>query len=194
MSPGIINPRNERFRLIAFQNIWKFSNPPSINIFLVRRKLMRFWKNRMNSIKIEAKSEPEPWFCVHIQILLWILDPVEKPYNILWNFLTIQIHFRDIIFVLVSLNNISNIVKSWFCITLIQNIILELFLSGSHLKSGTKSYQNPVLHGCVHGFGTWFGCDPLKNGSKIIFWIKVMQNHDFTMLKMLFSGTRTNIL
>ena len=82
MSAGIINPRNERFRLIAFQNIQKFSNPPSINIFLVRRKLMRFWKNRMNSIKIEAKSEPEPWFCVHIQILLWILDPVEKPCNI----------------------------------------------------------------------------------------------------------------
>ena len=66
------------FRLIAFQNIQKFSNPQSINIFLVRRKLMRFWKNRMNSIKIEAKSEPESWFCVHIQILLWILDPVEK--------------------------------------------------------------------------------------------------------------------
>ena len=41
MSPGIINPRNERFRLIAFQNIQKISNPSSINIFLVRRKLTK---------------------------------------------------------------------------------------------------------------------------------------------------------
>ena len=73
-------------RTVAFQNIKIFSNPPSINIFLVRRKLMRFWKNRMNSIKIEAKSEPEPWFCVHIQILLWILDPVPKILDIFVEF------------------------------------------------------------------------------------------------------------
>ena len=41
MSPGIINHRNERFRLIAFQNIQKFSNPSSINIFSVRWKLTK---------------------------------------------------------------------------------------------------------------------------------------------------------
>ena len=195
MSPGIINPRNERFRLIAFQNIQKISNPPSINIFLVRRKLMRFWKNRMNSIKIEAKSEPEPWFCVHIQILLWILEPLKKAGLIfVYFFSPSKMHSCYKIFVLVPLNNISNIVKSWFCITLIQNIILEPFLSGSHLKSGPKSYQNPVLHGACMVLGPDLRRLSLKNSSEIIFWIKVIQNHDFGALEMLCSGTVSNLM
>ena len=33
-----------------------------------------------------------------------------------------------------------------------------------------------------------------KNSSKIIFWIKVMENHDFGALEMLFSCTRSNIV
>ena len=41
--PGTIDPRNERFRLIAFQNIQKILNRSSINIFLGRRKLMGSW-------------------------------------------------------------------------------------------------------------------------------------------------------
>ena len=73
-------------------------------------------------------------------------------------------------------------------------MILEPFLSGSHLKFDTKSYQNQVLHGRAHVFGPDLRCDPLKNGPKIIFGVKVMQKHDFTMLEMLFSDARTNIL
>ena len=73
-------------------------------------------------------------------------------------------------------------------------MILEPFLSGSHLKFDTKSYQNQVLHGRAHVFGPDLWCDPLKNRSKIKFWIKVMEKHFFTILEMLFSGTRTNIM
>ena len=57
-----------------------------------------------------------------------------------------------------------------------------------------QKLPKPVLHIRVHGFGPDLRCDPLKNGSKIIFWIKVMQNHDFGALEMLFSYTRPNIM
>ena len=40
LAPLNLDYRNERFRLIAFQNTQNFLNRPSINIFLVRRKLM----------------------------------------------------------------------------------------------------------------------------------------------------------
>ena len=45
LTPNDVNRRNERFRGIAFQNIQKFSNRSSINIFLCRRKLMEKSKN-----------------------------------------------------------------------------------------------------------------------------------------------------
>ena len=57
-----------------------------------------------------------------------------------------------------------------------------------------QKLPKPVLHSRVHGFGPDLRCDPLKNSSKIIFWIKVMQNHDFGALEMLLRCTRTNIL
>ena len=37
-----------------------------------------FEKKHRISIEIEAKPKQNQWFCVHIQILLWILDPVSK--------------------------------------------------------------------------------------------------------------------
>ena len=40
LTPNDVDRRNERFRLIAFQNIQNFSNRSSINIFLCRRKLI----------------------------------------------------------------------------------------------------------------------------------------------------------
>ena len=46
----------------------------------------------------------------------------------------------------------------------------------------------------VHGFGTGFEATLAKNSSEIIFWFKVIQNHDFGALEMLFSGTVSNLM
>ena len=45
LAPRGLDIRNERFRLIAFQNIQEILNRASINIFLGRRKLMGSRKN-----------------------------------------------------------------------------------------------------------------------------------------------------
>ena len=82
-------------------------------------------------------------------------------------------HSYHDIFDLVSLNNISNTPKSGFFIMLVLNMILELFLSEPHPKSGPKTMHALQNH--------------------IDFIIKIMKNRDFGVLEILFSGTRSNI-
>ena len=77
-------------------------------------------------------------------------------------------HSYHDIFDLVSLNNISNTPKSGFFIILMLNMILELFLSEPHPKSGPKTMHAAVAHRRVHGFGTGFGVGVAQ---------KQLQNH-----------------
>ena len=131
------------FRLIAFQKTIFFLNPPSINIILVRRKLMKILKKCVNSIKIGAKPESDPWFCVQTllpqQSVITETISWKKVSTIARFFFTHPNTFFHDIFDLVLLNNISNAPKSGFFTTLTKNCVLEPFWNEFHLKSAPKT-------------------------------------------------------
>ena len=62
------------------------------------------------------------------------------------------------------------------------------------LASNPVPKATKTRYGRVHVFGTGFEATLAKNSLEIIFRVKVIQNHDFGALEMLFSGTRSNIM